>query len=87
MNGNSFGWFPEIGGTYDVRARWFSTGANAPESRVRVDSINHRRESLRVTLLSGVVGVGSPVVLSFDDARALVWGVVSRPGAGDPFTL
>lgn len=87
MSGNSFGWFPEVGGVYEVRARWFSSSVNAPQSRVRVSAINYRRERVEVALLSGVVGVGSRVVLSFDDARELVWGVVSLPGAGDPFSL
>ncbi len=76
MNGSEFGWFPEIGETYECVPRW--NVSHTPE-RVRVESINHKRETVSVSQVSRVIGSGVIVVLSFAECRDLVWRLVTRP--------
>lgn len=75
VNGNRFGWFPEIGATYVISY----AGA---DSIVRVTRVNHRRGRVSVESVAGVPLSG---VLLFDVARLYSWRELSRPGAGDPF--
>jgi hypothetical protein len=76
MDGNKFGWFPEIGETYECVPRWYVK--DTPD-RVRVESINHKRETVTVCQVNRVIGSGAVVVLTFAECRDLVWRLVTRP--------
>jgi len=70
-----FGWFPIVGFTYNVTRRFYGQTGEC----VRVDSIDHKRGRVCVSLVSGVVGAGARVVLTFDECENLMWEEMARP--------
>jgi hypothetical protein len=70
-----FGWFPTVGCDYRVTRRFYGVAGE----NVRVDSIDHKRKRVCVSLIAGVVGAGARVVLTFDECEGLMWEELSRP--------